>query len=250
MYSLYTYPNSIREIIETQNRIQHMLNPISSIIERENQILRAVSLPNFNYINAVHEVLNNSPATYIRQTINNTKILHELPITTTILECATTLNNIQNLIQQPLLVAEYTNTINNVYNYASRHFAAIQNVTDVYNAIPQMLPFLNISTLNSYIQDVCSNMPNDVLIDFNETELNIIDKMKPLIEAFNKNIYTKIKIKILENKNKIGNIALFIVFTIILNYLGCFNVKDFLSTFYYNLLSSNFIDYIKSKNDK
>lgn len=233
MYTTHSYFNLIQQITERENKIQRMLNPASSVIEIQNQILHTFSPTNFYHVNIANEAFNNSPAAFIEQTIRNSPAAA--------IEQA--INNISrpeiSLFTQPISI------MNSIYAQTQ----AIQNITDIYNVVPQMLPFLDIPVLNSYIQNICSNIPNDVLIDFNETELNIIDKIQPLIEAFNKNIYTKIKIKILDNKQKIGNLVVFILLVMLLKNWG-YDVKENLNQLINNFLPNLAIYLLTKTNSK
>ena len=218
-----------------------MTRSLSIIAERENQMLQM--LHTFNPINHTYiredifnidKILNNSLVVASTQAISNS-----LAIAST-----QAINNISrpeiSLLTQPISI------MNSIYAQTQ----AIQNITDIYNVVPQMLPFLDIPVLNSYIQDICSNIPNDVLIDFNETELNIIDKIQPLIEAFNKNIYTKIKIKILDNKKKIGTITIFFIIAAILDYLGYHEIKMHVLAITDSLIASEILAYINQTPNK
>ncbi len=94
---------------------------------------------------------------------------------------------------------------------------ATTTCTDIFN---EVFSSMNISTFNSYMQDIYNNVPEDISINFNEAELNIAKNIQSCIKAYNTNPNTSIKIKIPVNKEIIGSIFLFIIILVILNYLG------------------------------
>ncbi len=115
---------------------------------------------------------------------------------------------------------------------------ATTTCTDIFN---EVFSSMNISTFNSYMQDIYNNVPEDISINFNEAELNIAKNIQSCIKAYNTNPNTITKIKIPVNKKIIGSIFLFIVIVVAL-IRSDYDIEENLTSLLNNLLPIVFIE--------
>lgn len=156
---------------------------------------------------------------HIQEQINNLADVQQHSINATLEKVVPLLNNALN---QAAYIAEDT------LKYASTTF--VNSFSEVFSSI-------NISTFNDYMQNIYDNVPEDISINFNETELDIAKNIQSCIKAYNTNPNTITKIKIPVNKEIIGSIFLFILILVTLDYLG-YDIINHISAVFDGFLGS------------
>ena len=160
---------------------------------------------------------------HIQEQINNLADVQQHSINATLEKAVPLLNNALN---QAAYIAEDT------LKYASTTF--VNSFSEVFSSI-------NISTFNDYMQNIYDNVPEDISINFNETELDIAKNVQSCIKAYNENSNTITKIKIPVNKKIIGSIFLFIVIVVAL-IRSDYDIEENLTSLLNNLLPIVFIE--------
>ncbi len=160
---------------------------------------------------------------HIQEQINNLADVQQHSINATLEKAVPLLNNALN---QAAYIAEDT------LKYASTTF--VNSFSEVFSSI-------NISTFNDYMQNIYDNVPEDISINFNETELDIAKNIQSCIKAYNTNPNTITKIKIPVNKKIIGSIFLFIVIVVAL-IRSDYDIEENLTSLLNNLLPIVFIE--------
>ncbi len=160
---------------------------------------------------------------HIQEQINNLADVQQHSINATLEKAVPLLNNALN---QAAYIAEDT------LKYASTTF--VNSFSEVFSSI-------NISTFNDYMQNIYDNAPEDISINFNETELDIAKNIQSCIKAYNTNPNTITKIKIPVNKKIIGSIFLFIVIVVAL-IRSDYDIEENLTSLLNNLLPIVFIE--------
>lgn len=97
--------------------------------------------------------------------------------------------------------------------------------------ISEILPAIDVSTFNNYVQDTYDNMPDDTEVNLTENEANIIENIYSCVESYNEKSNTEFKIKIPSNKKKIYVISLVSIILVILRCLDYDIIEHFTSIF-------------------
>lgn len=97
--------------------------------------------------------------------------------------------------------------------------------------ISEILPAIDVSTFNNYVQDTYDNMPDDTEVNLTENEANIIENIYSCVESYNEKSNTEFKIKIPSNKKKIYVISLVSIILVILHCLDYDIIEHFSSIF-------------------
>lgn len=97
--------------------------------------------------------------------------------------------------------------------------------------ISEILPAIDVSTFNNYVQDTYDNMPDDTEVNLTENEANIIENIYSCVESYNEKSNTEFKIKIPSNKKKIYVISLVSIILVILRCLDYDIIEHFSSIF-------------------
>lgn len=97
--------------------------------------------------------------------------------------------------------------------------------------ISEILPAIDVSTFNNYVQDTYDNMPDDTEVNLTENEANIIENIYSCVESYNEKSNTEFKIKIPSNKKKIYVISLVSIILVILCCLDYDIIEHFTSIF-------------------
>ena len=135
------------------------------------------------------------------------------------------INNLNtNVIQEQLknLGIETQNILSSNSEVITNNFRQI---------ISEILPAIDVSTFNNYVQDTYDNMPDDTEVNLTENEANIIENIYSCVESYNEKSNTEFKIKIPSNKKKIYVISLVSIILVILRCLDYDIIEHFSSIF-------------------